>query len=451
MKTPEDTQIQVWEQHVLPSRRFLTEKVLIVSTKHSQTTFCSLYKSTSPGDKPAPTEPPAQTSPQPSDWTTQGKNDQLLNLKYNNRDWRVEQLKSTQKTFHVQNCPNWSPQFKNTECSSKKLMQQSSTHDNWVVTTTTGGFVFLPSSSTLSKKHFLCFSIWLFVCFFYLVTFCVLGIITHVLETGPVHRTGVCYLVDTEDRCGELLAQIVQCGRDRQYLFGPLQPISSLELTPEQGCHWVDHQEPDHSPGQQKGDATRETHPQGVLQVKQAHLLQHVNHQKIDQRWAEITHQVCSVFHIHMVTELEPADQWWRDVRAKRRLVCDQLLQTFDGEWVLSADVYCSCRETGSEHIIMCVHKAFRDRTECRPNRSLPPHGASEFETLPDLKDLQSLKQVLELHDKKNQNQILCCACYQIETACDRRKFKISSQEWATNKDHSNTKSWNHWRGHKGN
>lgn len=75
------------------------------------------------------------------------------------------------------------------------------------------------------------------------------------------------YLVDTQDRCAELLAQVVQCGGDGEHLFGPLQPIGSLELTSEQSRHRVHHQESDQTPGQQEGDAAGETHLQGVLQV----------------------------------------------------------------------------------------------------------------------------------------------------------------------------------------
>lgn len=62
----------------------------------------------------------------------------------------------------------------------------------------------------------------------------------------------------------------MQCGGDGKHLFGPLQPISSLELTPEQSRHRVHHQEPDQAPGQQEGDAAGQTHLQGVLQVNKA-------------------------------------------------------------------------------------------------------------------------------------------------------------------------------------
>ena len=47
----------------------------------------------------------------------------------------------------------------------------------------------------------------------------------------------VCYLVDTEDTYGELLAQVVQCGGKGEQLFVPLQPIISLEFRPEQSRH----------------------------------------------------------------------------------------------------------------------------------------------------------------------------------------------------------------------
>lgn len=80
----------------------------------------------------------------------------------------------------------------------------------------------------------------------------------------------MCYLVDTQDRCAELLAQVVQCGRDGEHLFSPLQPISSLELTPEQSRHRVNHKEPDQTPGQQEGDAAGETHLEGVLQANKS-------------------------------------------------------------------------------------------------------------------------------------------------------------------------------------
>ncbi len=77
----------------------------------------------------------------------------------------------------------------------------------------------------------------------------------------------VCYLVDTEDRRGELLAQVVQCGGEDEQLFRPFQPISSLELGPEQSRHRVDHQQPDQTPSQQQRDPAGKTHLQGVLQV----------------------------------------------------------------------------------------------------------------------------------------------------------------------------------------
>lgn len=83
--------------------------------------------------------------------------------------------------------------------------------------------------------------------------------------TGQV--TGVRYLVYTQDGCGELLAQAVQCGGDTEHLFGPLQPISSLEFAPEQSRHRVDHQEADQTAGQEEGDAAGQTHLEGVLQA----------------------------------------------------------------------------------------------------------------------------------------------------------------------------------------
>ena len=46
---------------------------------------------------------------------------------------------------------------------------------------------------------------------------------------------------------------------------------------------------------------------------------------------------------VDVITELQAADQGWRDVRAQTGLSSDQLLQTFDGKRVLSADIHSSC------------------------------------------------------------------------------------------------------------
>lgn len=45
------------------------------------------------------------------------------------------------------------------------------------------------------------------------------------------------------------------------------------------------------------------------------------------------------MFDVNMVTELEAAGQSGRDIRAQRGLSTNQLLQTLDGERVLSADI----------------------------------------------------------------------------------------------------------------
>lgn len=49
------------------------------------------------------------------------------------------------------------------------------------------------------------------------------------------------HLVDAKHRCAKLLTQAMQRRRHRQHLFGPLHPISRLELAPEQSRQRVDH------------------------------------------------------------------------------------------------------------------------------------------------------------------------------------------------------------------
>lgn len=76
------------------------------------------------------------------------------------------------------------------------------------------------------------------------------------------------HLVDAQNRCGKVPAQAVQCGGHSEHLSGPLLPLSSLELTPEDSCHRIQHHQADQPPGQQEGDTARETQLEGVLRVK---------------------------------------------------------------------------------------------------------------------------------------------------------------------------------------
>lgn len=123
------------------------------------------------------------------------------------------------------------------------------------------------------------------------------------METG--YRT-VEHLVDAEDRCVEVPAQAVQGGGHGEDLSGPLLPLSSLELTPEQSCQRIQHHQTDQTPGQQEGDTARQTQLERVLQVKASVSASSL---WVTPRLANHAHQVGTVLNVHVVAEAERADE----------------------------------------------------------------------------------------------------------------------------------------------
>lgn len=75
------------------------------------------------------------------------------------------------------------------------------------------------------------------------------------------------YLVNTEDRCVELPAQVMQQGGKGEQLFVSLQPIRSLELRPKQSSYRVDDDESDDTSSEEERKTTSQTHMQGVLKM----------------------------------------------------------------------------------------------------------------------------------------------------------------------------------------
>lgn len=91
----------------------------------------------------------------------------------------------------------------------------------------------------------------------------------------------VCYyLVDAEDGCVKLLRQVMQSGRDIQYLSRPLRPIVSSKLGPEQRRYRVHNKETDQTTSHQEGDTLGQAHLQGRLRTQEDRRLT----QEVDRR-----------------------------------------------------------------------------------------------------------------------------------------------------------------------
>lgn len=152
------------------------------------------------------------------------------------------------------------------------------------------------------------------------------------------------YLVNTEDRCVELPAQVMQQGGKGEQLFVSLQPIRSLELRPKQSSYRVDDDESDDTSSEEERKTTSQTHMQGVLKMWEKQVSECTARQSNSElAVSQWTHQIGCMFNVKVVTELEAADHIFGDVWTKCRLFLDQLLEPSDGERVLSTEKHCPC------------------------------------------------------------------------------------------------------------